>query len=470
MIENLKKEKQVKKAKTSNKGITLIALVITIIVLLILAGVSIVTLTGENGILTQAQNAKTETKVAELEEELKLAIMGSYGQDGKIDIEKLNDNLKYVKGYEVEEGKEITKLPAVVTVAGEKKLISNNGSAKTVETTVAEAKIAETIFNKETILVDSYENPVTIPEGFKIASDSATEVAGGVVIEDARYTDTKGSQFVWIPVGTITGKINGVEKTETITLRRYDFTKNSDGTVTTSAYAGSFIEEDSQNIKKLLNYGNAIAENIGTFKSSANNNSGYYIGRYEAGLSNTSVLDITDMSGSSTAPNSNWTGWSKADGTEAQIVCEKGKQVWNYITQNKASELSKNMYTSSDFTSDLVNSYAWDTAIVFIQTFGKENDSTTYSHQIGLSIDTTKPSTTGTGILSATNTIDKQCNIFDMAGNCYEWSTETDNLSFIPCVRRGGRYNDSTVYTGNRSGVSKTEATIQHSFRPLLYL
>ena len=48
--------------KTENKGITLIALVITIIVLLILAGVSIAMLTGQNGILTQAQNAKTQNQ------------------------------------------------------------------------------------------------------------------------------------------------------------------------------------------------------------------------------------------------------------------------------------------------------------------------------------------------------------------------------------------------------------------------
>ena len=54
------------------KGITLIALVITIIVLLILAGVSIATLTGENGILTQATNAKNKTKEAEADEIFKL--------------------------------------------------------------------------------------------------------------------------------------------------------------------------------------------------------------------------------------------------------------------------------------------------------------------------------------------------------------------------------------------------------------
>ena len=58
----------------NNKGITLIALVITIIVLLILAGVSIAMLTGNNGILTQAGNAQTASLKAEAEEAVKMAI------------------------------------------------------------------------------------------------------------------------------------------------------------------------------------------------------------------------------------------------------------------------------------------------------------------------------------------------------------------------------------------------------------
>ena len=58
----------------NQKGITLIALVITIIVLLILAGVSIAMLTGENGILTKASGAKTTSTKAEIEESIKLAV------------------------------------------------------------------------------------------------------------------------------------------------------------------------------------------------------------------------------------------------------------------------------------------------------------------------------------------------------------------------------------------------------------
>ena len=58
----------------NQKGITLIALVITIIVLLILAGVSIAMLTGSNGILTQANNAGTQTREADIKEAIALAV------------------------------------------------------------------------------------------------------------------------------------------------------------------------------------------------------------------------------------------------------------------------------------------------------------------------------------------------------------------------------------------------------------
>ena len=62
----------------NNKGITLIALVITIIVLLILAGVSIAMLTGDNGILTQATSARDDTKAAELADKINMALNGEY--------------------------------------------------------------------------------------------------------------------------------------------------------------------------------------------------------------------------------------------------------------------------------------------------------------------------------------------------------------------------------------------------------
>ena len=61
----------------NKKGITLIALIITVIVLLILAGVTIATLTGENGILNQANKAKVQTNEAEEKEAIALAYNGA---------------------------------------------------------------------------------------------------------------------------------------------------------------------------------------------------------------------------------------------------------------------------------------------------------------------------------------------------------------------------------------------------------
>ena len=67
-------EKVKTKAFKSTKGITLIALVVTIIILLILAGVSIAMLTGNNGVLTQGKRAKEETEIAEEKEAISLAM------------------------------------------------------------------------------------------------------------------------------------------------------------------------------------------------------------------------------------------------------------------------------------------------------------------------------------------------------------------------------------------------------------
>ncbi len=81
-----------------NNGITLIVLVITIIVLLILAGVSIAMLTGENGILNQAQEAKKQTEFKSAEEKVKLAIMGARANDGQITVAELKTEIGYQGG------------------------------------------------------------------------------------------------------------------------------------------------------------------------------------------------------------------------------------------------------------------------------------------------------------------------------------------------------------------------------------
>ena len=435
----MKTIKTAKKQKLKeSKGITLIALVITIIVLLILAGVTIATLTGDNGILGKANDAKTQTEQAKEDENLKIAIAGSYGTDGKLNLKDLKDNLE---NQGINYDKNNTGFPLEVIVNGEKKKIDANGN---IIESIQSLKTKGTVFKDTTTLEDTYGNQVTIPKGFKIANDSATDVTGGIVIEDATYTKTIGSQFVWIPVGTGENAIKKANnETVDIALGRYEFTKNSDGTITTSEYSGSYTEDTTANHNS--SYENAIAKDIEQFKTSANSNHGYYIGRYEAGK--------TDNDGF--------------------MVCKSGQEVWNSITQPKASEVSRNMYGSeAKVTSDLINSYAWDTAIVFIQKCGTESNSSTYSYTAGLSSrSTSAPQTTGTNILKATNKVDKQCNIFDMAGNCFEWTTETSSYSGMPCVGRGGFFsygNDSC--TSYRFDDPTSSAYSDRSFRPLLYL
>ena len=451
--------KTAKKQKLKeSKGITLIALVITIIVLLILAGVTIATLTGDNGILGKANDAKTQTEQAKEDENLKIAIAGSYGTDGKLNLKDLKDNLT---NQGIDYDKNNTGFPLEVIVNGEKKKIDANGN---IIESIQSLKTKGTVFKDTTTLEDTYGNQVTIPKGFKIANDSATEVTGGIVIEDATYTNTIGSQFVWIPVGTGENAIKKANKeTVDIALGRYSFTKNSDGTVTTSEFSDRDYTEDTT-ASHNSNYKNAIAKDIEAFETSVKNNHGYYIGRYEAG--------VVDYDSSVSTSNSNKTNWTGYTGDNIKLVCKKEQQVWNYVTQNKASELSRDMYGSeAKVTSDLINSYAWDTAIVFIQKCGTESNSSTYSKTDGESSRSeSAPQTTGTNILKVTSKVDKQCNIFDMAGNCWEWTTETHSDSSYPCVSRGGRYYDSYVYTSSRSFNGTSNAYSYNSFRPLLYL
>ena len=378
--------------RNKDKGITLIALVITIIILLILAGISISALTNQ-GLFKNAKAAQNATEKAKEEQ----------GQ-------RLNEYEDEINKY-LENEDENTK-------AFKEKV----------------GKVLSTTDNTE--IKDAKNNKIVVPAGFKIVN-GATTVDKGIVIEDVTETATKGSQFVWIPVGTIT-KSDGT--TATITLGRYDFDST---TGKESAYSGSYIEEDANDASTLKKWGNTIAKNITKFKNSVATNGGYYIGRYEARTA--------------TARN--------AAGNALTQITEKGTEnVYNYVTQLQAAQLSQNMYNSDKFTSDLINSYAWDTAIVFIQNCGTN---TKYSRQNRLN---TSLAQTGTNSLTDTSKIDVQCNIYDMASNIVEWTTETSGYSSYPCVSRGGYYNDSDYCTSGRDYNNTSVSSSRVGFRPLLYL
>ena len=394
-----------KKTKRQN-GITLVALVITIIILLILATISIQSLTN-TGLFAKAQEAKEKTRNAE---ENQARTLNEYEDE-------LN---KYISGN--------VKTPI-------KKVTDNIGS------------VLSTTDNTE--LQDAYGNKIVVPAGFKIVSDSTTSnaqtVDKGIVVEDAtvdsegKATATAGSQFVWIPVGKIyTDDQKTGENAKIIELGRYSFDSNG----IKSAYLGSWVEENANDASTLKNWGNTIAKNITNFKTSVATNGGYYIGRYEARTT--------------TARNSK--------GDSLTQITEKGTdQVYNYVTQLQAAQLAQNMYNSNKFISDLMNSYAWDTATLFLQTCGEDKYSIKKSVNSSLACK-------GTNSLDYTETRDNVCNIYDMASNVAEWTTETTTYSDLPCVSRGSGYDYSDGYTNNRYPGNTYISDDNLGFRPLLFI
>ena len=84
--------------KRNQRGITLIALVITIIVLLILAGVSIQILVGENGLIIRTINTKEIVESSEVLDNLKMEVAASYDNGSNINTQTLAKNLSEIEG------------------------------------------------------------------------------------------------------------------------------------------------------------------------------------------------------------------------------------------------------------------------------------------------------------------------------------------------------------------------------------
>ena len=106
-----------RKKLKNTKGITLIALVVTIIILLILAGISIAMLTGNNGVLTQGQRAKEETRIASVEETVKLYKQGKYIDSAtKTTTENANEVLEDLKKQKLLSEDEIDRENEIITI------------------------------------------------------------------------------------------------------------------------------------------------------------------------------------------------------------------------------------------------------------------------------------------------------------------------------------------------------------------
>lgn len=329
----------------------------------------------------------------------------------------------------------------------------------------------------KTKLKDNKGNKIVIPANFKLSSENAVKTAGNNVEEGIIIEDEDGNQFVWVPVGTIT-KSNG--DSVNIPLGRYKtFTPNSDGeyvpvqeasngyvTTTASHGIGYYYEfkNDAESIAVINNnYGNTKAKNIQAFVESANRNGGYYIARYEAGIDGTTdqyaLAGFDWKSDDSGIEPTDSTKVVATDGSVKPII-KRGYGVWNAVTQPQAATICRNMY-STEVNSDLMNSYAWDTAIIFIQQCSS-NSGYASSSSLQNTLTTTGNANNGTNY-------DNPCNIYDMAGNAYEWTTESFKDQNYPCVFRGTN-TYLTYCTGARGIWDLVLPWHEIGFRPILYL
>ena len=532
------KEKQ----KNYEKGITLIALVITIIVLLILAGVTLSIVFNE-GIISKSQTAVDKYSEESAREKLSVAIFnykmgvitGEAGEGKKTfndyvteiegtavynESEKtytvIIDGYKFtvedityeiisngkttgeetpvtpeVKKYtitinkgtgiesvtasqQVEEGKSLD-IEAMVSngyifskwnITSGTGTIENENSATTKITPAGNITIeaiakTEVIANGNNITgitngtltggEYSYNNPV-IPVGFRTSNEGAswslsadgTYVTGwddGLVIEDA---ETGGNQFVWVPV---------------------------DGTNVTYDYHYNVKSQGSTDFEQNLPEGVSSEETqITTYK-------GFYIARYEAGIPETLTSAI-----------------STADITARNVVgtpvSKKNQVPWNYISWSNAKENAQNMYkladTNNHVQSTLITDRMWEATLQWLKQSGSRSwgnyydaavtGITEYSEDKGatwtkVSSTTKEPSTRRLWLLKTGHTdYTSRKNIYDLAGNLWEWTNAKYNSSSSSYVRRGGSYCYEVGYSAIGRGGYSDEGYHSIGFRAGLFV
>ena len=216
-------------------------------------------LTGDNGILNKATTAKEETTRASAEEKVKIAIVGSYNTNGRIDKDELNENLEKLEGID-KNTLPIESLPATVIVDGYDIEIEGK-----MELGKLKPGVIVTEKNRE------YEKNGTaiIPVGFAIVP-GLDDVSEGLVISDiANDTENQGNQFVWVPV-------TDINNFKTIAGYQNGNLQNITNFSQSEPYIDGYSTEQQE---------------YNEMKSSVEKNQGFYIGRYEAGVEgNTEVV------------------------------------------------------------------------------------------------------------------------------------------------------------------------------------
>ena len=445
----------------SNKGITLIALVITIIVLLILAAVTINALSGDNGILKRAKDAKEQTNEKNQEE------MG-----------KLDDYKSTIDQY------------ADGTGGG------SGGGTGTNFTNIDTAK----------------SNPAgAVPAGSTVIEPDASK---GIVIKDKN-----NNEWVWIEVPKDTA-FSGltIDTTNTLTEQNYTDIKNKliayakkyregynwtdewyakDGSTLVTASTSNLTETQ----KALTNGCGLTYDEYKTayqkMLKSVYTYGGFWIGRYEAGIEGTTT-ETTNARTDSSARIS--------IGTSPKAISQKDAIPYNYVYCSEAQVLSKEMTPNSNYTSSLMFGIQWDLVCQYLEAKGGlsvpdiNQDSSSWGNYSNAKIENitsgkyaimdanswelgewTKITSAftksdsgdnnsillGTGISEYT----KKMNIYNFASNEVEWTLEKSSSKNGSCAYRGGIYNNTGSFRpASYRGSDDTTYSINYvGFRPALY-
>ena len=433
-------KKSARRNYSNQTGITLIALVVTIVVLLILAGVSINVVFGQDGIIQKAKDAQNKMD-----------------QATQNDLDSINELNNWIDG----------------------KINGSLGGNTTTPPTPTVKKYTEASKNGDGTLAENaeYTDPekakVTIPKGFKVSEVAATEKTDGeqTVSKGLVIQDKDGNEFVWIPVNytatNVDANSNGLDDGfEAIFKRSTTSSSHSE------PYASGYTGENTEYLKMM---------------QSVQANKGFYIGRYEAGT--TSPRDESTTTTSTVVV--------KRDAYPYIYV--KWGDAMNTVGNVGAVYLSKNMYAAGTIgaTSTLCYGVQWDAAMKFVEdsthstsnsttwgnyknnawtinrTTAKYTDSTNAQKESWKAITSNISKTDSESILLTTGASDnfKAKNIFDLAGNVYEWTMEA--YGSASRVTRGGGYGGpgSAFTASSRNGGGfPTNSNVRTGFRPALYL
>ena len=366
---------------THKKGISLIVLIITIIVIIILAAAVILTITKNNPV-SSAKEATFKEDMASIQDELSMYISKKY-TDNPNEFNKSNLNLS---GDSM-----VTELPSTKKYKGKISIVNGNlvWDGETENNT--EYKWFDEVIGNKSNVKEEWQNTIAsvkygvpIPIGFTYKEGTKDT---GLVIQDE-----KGNEFVWV---------SATESTYVKDTSSPGVTPTGDGTLPTG------ITDETADVKK---YG------------------GFYIGRYEAGVpENQTAID----------------GKSSSTSNVAGIpVSKKSATVWTYIDYTNAKASAESMISNEYVQTGLLTGKAWDTTCHWIEdSLGSINASAslTNSRYYGNYANSLAPANENSGTRRTAGFDEnwKTKNIYDLAGNVFEWTSEVCRYSFI---RRGGSY------------------------------